>query len=86
MILDINKLIRTLILHITIGAALFFFTPIASFAYFVASTLIGAIQNYRLWENLQANQEMMDMYREKVPQLDDYMRRVDDALEETYKN
>lgn len=86
MILDINKLGRVLVLHIVIGAALYYFTPIASFAYFVAATLLGAIQNYRAWENINATHEMVNMYRDKVPQLDDYINKVDKALEDTYDN
>lgn len=86
MILDINQMIRLIVWHLVMGAALYYFTPVASFAYFVGTTIIGAIQNYRAWENIHHSQEILNMYRDKVPQLDDYMSKVDKALEDTYEN
>jgi hypothetical protein len=86
MILDINQMIRLIVWHLVMGAALYYFTPVASFAYFVGTTIIGAIQNYRAWENIAANNQMIEMYRDKVPQLDDYMNKIDKALEETYES
>lgn len=82
MILDIRQLMRILVLHIVIGAALYYFTPIAAFAYYLAATLLGAIQNYRAWENIAAQNSQMEMYREKVPQLDEFINKIDEVLEE----
>jgi hypothetical protein len=80
MILDSEQLGRVIIFKLMLGAALYYFSPIASFAYFVCSLIIASIQNYRAWETVNAHHNMIKMYREKVPELDKYINKVDNAL------
>lgn len=86
MILDSNQLARVIIFKLMLGAALYYFSPIASFAYFVGTTIWSAIENYRAWESINAHHTMIKMYRSKVPQLDEYINKVDAAIEEHYEN
>jgi heme O synthase-like polyprenyltransferase len=85
MILDVNQLGRIIVLHIVIGTVLYYFTPVASFAYFVAATLLGAIQNYRAWENIAAQNSQLEMFKNQVPELQDYLDKIDAVLDDAYK-
>jgi hypothetical protein len=82
MILDVEKLGRILFLHIMIGAALYLLTPVASFAYFVAATIIASIQSYRAWEAMLAQDKQLELLRLKVPELDKFMKKMDGILED----
>lgn len=85
MILDVDQLMRTLVFHLLMGAALYYFTPIAAFAYYLTATLLGAIQNYRAWENIAAQNSQLEMFKNQVPELQDYLDKIDAVLDDAYK-